>query len=141
MRKLKNRDYNGKKVFVGIDVHKKTYAVAATCEGVLVKSWSMKTSQVTLLSQLRIFFEGAEIFTAYEAGFSGFALHRFLEKNGVKSIVVNAGSIAAERDLCSDIERGRQAELEPWEAGRCGEAAVDRQSNKNEAALLRDRGE
>lgn len=94
--KVEKRDYKGKKVFVGIDVHKKTYAVAATCEGVLVKSWSMKTSQVALLSQLKTFFEGAEIFTAYEAGFSGFALHRFLKKNGIESIVVNAGSIAVE---------------------------------------------
>ncbi len=94
--KVEKRSYKGKKVFVGIDVHKKSYAVAVTCEGVLVKSWSMKANPGQLLVQLRSFFEGAEIFSAYEAGFSGFALHRFLEKNGVKSLVVNPGSIAVE---------------------------------------------
>lgn len=94
--KLDNRGYKGKKVFVGIDVHKKTYAVAAISEGVVVKSWSMRANKAVLLTQLRSFFEGAEIFTAYEAGFSGFALHRFLEEHGIISIVVNAGSIAVE---------------------------------------------
>lgn len=94
--KVEKRDYKGKKVFVGIDVHKKSYAVAVTCEGVLVKSWSMKANQVQLLTQLKTFFAGAEVFSAYEAGFSGFALHRFFEKSGVKNLVVNPGSIAVE---------------------------------------------
>ncbi len=31
--------------------------------------------------------------TAYEAGFSGFVLHRILEKAGINNIVVNPGSI------------------------------------------------
>lgn len=94
--KVNNRDYKGKKVFVGIDVHKKSYVVAATCEGVVVKRWTMRAYARELLSQLVKFFPGAEIFSAYEAGFSGFELHRFLKKNGVKNIVVNPGSVALE---------------------------------------------
>jgi transposase len=45
------------------------------------------------LSYLRKYFAGAEVFSAYEAGFSGFSLHRFLTSNGVNNIVVNAASI------------------------------------------------
>jgi len=30
-------DYNDKTVFLGIDVHKKTYSVKAVCEGCVVK--------------------------------------------------------------------------------------------------------
>ncbi len=32
-------DYQGKKVFVGIDVHKKSYSVVAVVEGMVVKKW------------------------------------------------------------------------------------------------------
>ena len=39
------------------------------------------------------YFPGALIETAYEAGFSGFVLHRILEKAGINNIVVNPGSI------------------------------------------------
>lgn len=94
--KIDNRDYKGKEVFIGIDVHKKSYVIAATCDDVLVKSWTTKASFVALWEQLRRFFPGANLSSAYEAGFSGFELHRFLEKKGVKSIVVNPGSIALE---------------------------------------------
>lgn len=31
------RNYTGKKVYLGIDVHKKTYAVTAICEGLVAK--------------------------------------------------------------------------------------------------------
>jgi len=94
--KLDNRDYKGKKVFIGIDVHKKSYVIAAICEGVLVKRWTCRAFPRTLLDQIKSFFKGAEILSAYEAGFSGFELHRLLEENGIKNIVINPGSLALE---------------------------------------------
>jgi hypothetical protein len=36
------RDYEGKKVFIGFDEHKRTYSIVAVCEEVIVKRWSMK---------------------------------------------------------------------------------------------------
>lgn len=94
--KIDKRNYKGKKIFIGMDVHKNSYAIAVTCEGVIVKNWSMKADNKQLLFQLKEFFPGADIYSAYEAGFSGFELHRFLTENGVKNIVVNPGSIAVE---------------------------------------------
>ena len=35
----KERDYAGKKVFIGIDVHKRTYSVVCVAEGIVVKKW------------------------------------------------------------------------------------------------------
>lgn len=44
-------------------------------------------------------FAGAEVRSAYEAGFSGFVLHRALEKAGIDNLVVHAASIEiASRD-------------------------------------------
>lgn len=34
-------NYTGKKVYIGIDVHKKTYACACICEGEIVKRDTM----------------------------------------------------------------------------------------------------
>ena len=40
--------YIGKKVFIGIDVHKKTYAVVARMEGEVVKKWTTAASPKAL---------------------------------------------------------------------------------------------
>lgn len=85
--------YTGKTVFVGIDVHKKTYSVAIVCDGVLVKRDTMPAVPQRLGDYLLKYFAGATICSAYEAGFSGFGLHRFLCKKGIKNIVVHAASI------------------------------------------------
>ena len=87
------RDYTSKTVYIGIDVHKKTYAVTAICNKEVVKKDTMTADCNNLLRYITKYFKGAVIYTAYEAGFSGFHLHRFLIKNGVKNIVVHPASI------------------------------------------------
>jgi phosphoribosylformimino-5-aminoimidazole carboxamide ribonucleotide (ProFAR) isomerase len=64
--------YVGKEVFIGIDVHKKTYAVVARLDGEVIKKWTTAADPQGLAQQLLKFFVGATIHTAYEAGFSGF---------------------------------------------------------------------
>ncbi len=85
--------YVGKKVFVGIDVHKRTYSVVTVVEGVIVKKWTTAAIPAKFAEQLVRYFPGASIQTAYESGFSGFVLHRVLEQAGIHNIVVNPGSI------------------------------------------------
>lgn len=87
-------DYTGKTIFVGIDVHKKTYSVAVVGDdGLLIKRDGMSASPSRLLAYLKKYFKNAEVKSAYEAGFSGFGLHRFLNENGVENRVVHAASI------------------------------------------------
>jgi transposase len=85
--------YVGKAVFIGIDVHKKTYAIVARMEGEVVKKWTAAASPQALAQQLLKYFAGATIYSAYEAGFSGFVLHRELEQHGIHNLVVNAAGI------------------------------------------------
>lgn len=81
------------KSYVGIDVHAKSYAVSViTSEGIL-KKWRMPSDGTALIQKLRDDFRG-EIHSAYEAGFSGFGLHRALVEGGIKNIVVHAGGVA-----------------------------------------------
>lgn len=86
--------YRAKKVYIGMDVHKETYSVTCICDQVIVKKATVSANPAELAQSLLSWFKGAEIYSAYEAGFSGFALHRELDKQGIKSIVVNAASIA-----------------------------------------------
>jgi transposase len=87
------QDFYGKKVFVGIDVHKKKFAVCAVCDGVVVAKVAMNSDHQGLLTYLAGHFPGAKIICAYEAGFSGYELYRFLEGNGLDCLVVHAASI------------------------------------------------
>ena len=87
------RDYTGKTVFIGIDVHKKTYAVTCICESVVVKRDTLPASSVILVKYLHTYFTGAKLKTVYEAGFSGFVLHRYLLSNGIENSVVHAASV------------------------------------------------
>jgi transposase len=87
------KNYTGKKIYLGIDVHKKTYSVSAICEGIVVKKATLPASSEGLVSFCKKYFPGASIKSAYEAGFSGFHLHRTLEKNGIKNLVVHAAGI------------------------------------------------
>lgn len=87
------RDYTGKVLYMGIDVHKKTYCCVSICEGEIVKRDTMPANAEGLLNYMNKFFPGAKINSAYEAGFSGFHLHRYLIQNGVNNIVVHPASI------------------------------------------------
>jgi transposase len=87
------RDYTNKTVFVGIDVHKKTYSVTCICEDQIVKRDTLKAEPEHLTKYLNKYFTNAKIKTVYEAGFSGFILHRHLLGEGMDSIVVHAASV------------------------------------------------
>ncbi len=112
-------DYTGKDVFVGIDVHKKSYTVYCVCDREKVKSWSMKASPALLITQLQRYFSGARLHTVYEAGFSGNVLHRALKESGIDSIVVNPGSIeTASRDKVKTDKRDAKKLAEQLSDGR-----------------------
>jgi transposase len=104
---MKNYDYINKIVYTGIDVHKKTYTCVSICEGEVIKRDTMPAKPELLLRYLKnTFYEAASINTAYEAGFSGFHLHRYLIVHGVNNRVVHPGSIEiASRDRVKTDKR------------------------------------
>ena len=120
MKKATQRiSYSGKDVFVGIDVHKKTYSVVANVDREVVKKWTTVASPQKLAEQLLKYFEGAQIHTAYEAGFSAFVLHRELVKYGIDNIVVHVPSIEiAVHDRVKTDKRDAKKLASLLEAGR-----------------------
>jgi transposase len=87
------KDYTGKTVFIGADVHKKTYSLTCICEDIKVKQNQIKATPESLVNYINKYFKGACIKTVYEAGFSGFGLHRHLLAAGIESMVVHAASV------------------------------------------------
>lgn len=87
------KDYTTKTVYLGIDVHKTTYSVTAICEGRPIKKATVPADPERLVLFCRKFFPDALIYSAYEAGFAGFSLHRVLEKNGIKNIVIHPAGL------------------------------------------------
>lgn len=87
------RDYSAKTVYVGVDVHKSSYSVTVVCEKQIVKKDKLPASPSLLANYCKKNFQGAKILSAYEAGFSGFALHRFLVDAGIENRVVHPAGI------------------------------------------------
>lgn len=133
-------DYTGKKIYLGIDVHKKTYAVTAMCEKLVIKKATMTASPEGLVNFCKKYFSGATIESAYEAGFSGFCLHRVLERHGIKNIVVHAAGIeVASGDKVKTDKRDSLKIATQLEANRLKGIHVPSEEREEKRALTRVR--
>lgn len=105
-QKVNEQTFKGQSVFAGIDVHRKDFKVSVMLGDVFYKTFSAPPKAEAIVHFLHNHFPGADYYSAYEAGFSGFWLHRSLEKLGVNSIVVNASDIPT-----TDKERQQKEDL------------------------------
>lgn len=117
---IRNRiNYENKKVYIGIDVHKKTYTFFALCEGVIVKKATVPAFPKLFCIQLIKWFKGAHLYSVYESGFSGFELHRKLEFHGITNIVINPASLeVASKDKVKTDKRDAKKLVEQLASGR-----------------------
>lgn len=84
---------SGANIHVGIDVHKTKWVVSVYRDGGHVKTYSMEPNAELLASQLGALGQGGKVTCCYEAGFSGFWLHRFLAGAGISCLVIHAADI------------------------------------------------
>lgn len=134
------RSYVGEHVYVGIDVHKKSYVVEARVAQERVKRWTTPALPEQLAEQLLKYFDGGIIHSAYEAGFSGFVLHRTLSRAGIDSRVVHAAAIevAAHNRVKTD-KRDAQKLATQLEAGRLKAIYVPTEAEEQARLLSRTR--
>lgn len=86
-------DASGQDVFVGIDTHRKSWAVCiVTCE-IERKPFTQPPDPQTLLRQLEREYPAGRYHLAYEAGFAGNWIARRFEQLGVDCMVVHAPDI------------------------------------------------
>jgi len=93
MNNLNKLDFTGQNIYVGIDVHKKSWSVSIFTEHLEHKTFTQPPEVNTLVNYLRRNFPGASYKSVYEAGYSGFWIHDALKEQGVNCIVVNPADV------------------------------------------------
>lgn len=86
-------DFTGTKLFIGIDVHKNSWAVTIRTNEIVLKTYSMNPSPKELSRHIKKYYPNAEYYSVYEAGFSGFWTHRELVNLGINSMVINPADV------------------------------------------------
>lgn len=108
-----------KQIYLGMDVHKRTYSITAICEGQIIKRACMPAVPHVLLNFIKNHFPDNPVKSVYEAGFSGLSLHRFLIENGIDNIVVHAASIEVAANVRSKTDKRDSKKMaEQLAAGR-----------------------
>jgi transposase len=86
-------DFSGQNIYVGFDVHLKSWKVTIMTEKLTHKTFSQDPNPKLLHDYLKKNFPGGAYHSAYEAGFCGYWIHNRLKSFGINSIVVNAADI------------------------------------------------
>jgi transposase len=86
-------NFRGQEIYVGIDVHLKSWSVSIYTKEIEHKTFTMPPEASVLERYLKRYFPGASYKAAYEAGFSGFWLEQQLRARGIDCIVVNAADV------------------------------------------------
>ena len=93
MDKSTELDFSGQDVFVGLDTHLKNWRVSIMVGESPFKTFSQDPRSETLRNYLIRNFPNANFYSAYEASYCGFKIHRNLVNLGIKNIVVNPADI------------------------------------------------
>ena len=86
-------DFSGQSIYVGLDVHKKSWAVSIFSEQCAHKKFTQPPEADKLAQYLKRNFPGAAYQAVYEAGFRGFWAHDRLQEQGVNCIVVHPADV------------------------------------------------
>ena len=85
--------FKGQNIYVGIDVHLKSWSVTILSETSVLKRMSQGADPDALHRFLTSHYPEAEYYSVYEAGFCGFWIHDRLTELGIHSIVVNPADV------------------------------------------------
>lgn len=87
------KDFNGQNIFVGIDVHLKTWSVSVALPGGYLKTHTQKASAKELFEHLNKNYPNGTYHAVYESGFSGFSTCYALREMGIDCIIVHAADV------------------------------------------------
>jgi transposase len=91
--KVSGNSFSGQTLYVGLDVHKKNWAVSILSDHHELKTMSADPNPQTLAKFLFRNYPGAEFLAVYEAGFSGFGACRELKSLGIACQVVHPADV------------------------------------------------
>ena len=91
--KTRTLNFENQNIFIGLDAHLKSCKTTILTEELEHKTFVIDPSAEVLYKYLQKNFPGGNYYSAYEASFGGFSLHRDLVKLGINNIVVNPADI------------------------------------------------
>ncbi len=86
-------DFSGQDIYIGIDVHLRSWSVTILSKELEHKTYTMTPGAKGLSNYLHKYFPGGKYLCVYEAGFSGFWIQRELTREGINCIIVNAADV------------------------------------------------
>lgn len=86
-------NFKGQNIYIGIDVHLKSWSVTILSEHSVLKKFSQDPQTEVLHKFLTCNYPGTTYYSVYEAGFWGFWIHRELVHWGINNIVVNPADV------------------------------------------------
>ena len=89
----KKINFSGKNLYIGLDVHKKSWQVTILSQEMSLKTFNQPPYPAALYNFLNTHYPNAKYYSAYEAGFCGYSHHRELNKLGIHNIVINAADV------------------------------------------------
>lgn len=104
-------DFTGELIYVGLDVHKKSWTVTVRYSGMEHKTWTLTGGSPSLVNYLTRNYPGGSFICAYEAGFCGFSVQRELFAAGLECIVVHPADIPTtqkEKEFKTDARDSRK---------------------------------
>jgi transposase len=115
MKDVTKLDFTGQPLYIGLDIHKKSWSVSIFSEQMEHKTYTQPPTVEALVKYLKRMFPGATYHAAYEAGFSGYWIHDGLQASDVQCRVVHPPDIPtkdkerlskADRVDCRKLGRG-----------------------------------
>lgn len=133
--------FNGKDVYVGFDVHAKSWKVTIIVDTMYHKTFVQQPDANILYSYLVKHFPDANYKTVYEAGFSGFQDHYKLKEFGVDSIVVNPSDVptTGKEMIQKEDKRDSYKLARSLSAGQLTGIYIPSQETINDRLLIRTR--
>ena len=107
--KGKTLSFKGQKIYIGIDVHLKSWTVTILLEKTFHRKFRQNPNAKELGRYLQKHFPEGEYYSAYESGFCGYSVHRELETEGIHNIIVNAADIPTTDKERKQKEDGRDS--------------------------------
>ncbi|MEW5694284.1 MAG: IS110 family transposase [Candidatus Hydrogenedentota bacterium] len=89
----KHLDFSNQQFYIGIDVHKRNWTVTIRSNKMVLKTFSMNPDPKELISHMERNYPGGKYYSVYEAGYSGYWIHRELTEKGIKNKVVSPTEI------------------------------------------------
>jgi len=93
MNNLSKLDFTGQHIYIGMDVHKKSWSISILTDHFEHKTFSQPPDPHVLANYLKRNFPGATYHAVYEAGYCGFWIHDRLQELGIECIIVNPADV------------------------------------------------